>query len=113
MSVNFDDYVQMLAKSGEFWLFSVGEGTEWHFVLQQVGIEFFPECIEDNKDFGFIMPRDDRDPVYWARKSRLPIEVVEKRFGVPAEGLKNSQMVVLKPSPKPPVEPTVWYFGIA
>ncbi len=113
MSVNFDDYVQTLATSGEFWLFSVSPGWEWDYVLMKVGMEFFPECPEDNKDFGFVMSRDDRNPVYWARKSRLPIEVVEKRFGVPAEELKRAQVVVLKPFPKPPVEPTVWYFGTA
>ncbi len=113
MSVNFDEHIQMLANSGEFWLFSVGEGTEWHYVLQQIGMQFFPECLEDAEDFGFLMPRDDRDPVYWARKSRLPIEVVEKRFGITAKELRRAQVVVLKPFPKAPVEPTVGYHGTA
>lgn len=107
-----DNFIQGLADSGEFWLFSAGS-YEWYYVLSGIGGQFFPGCEEETKDFGMLIPRDGSEPIYWARRSMLPASEVERRFGVSAEVLEKAKLIRLAPFPKGPKEPNVDYFGIA
>ncbi len=113
--MNFDDFVRDLVESGDYWLFSVAPGLEWLYVLAQVGREFFPGCEENNKDFGFVVSREEeeRNPVYWARRSKLPVEVVVVRFGIGLAELKQAQIIERRPFPAEPIPPTVNYYGTA
>ncbi len=113
--MNFDDFVRNLVASGDYWLFSVSPGLEWLYILGQVGREFFPGCEKSNKDFGFVLTEeeDERNPVYWARRSMLPVEVVAVRFGLDVAELKRAQIVELRPFPAEPIPPTVNYYGTA
>lgn len=114
MSVTFDVFVQDKVATGEFWVFSASS-VEWQYVLSEIGKEFFPNAMEELENFGAIVPVDqpEKDPMYWARKSMLPVEVLEKRLGVDAKTLKRASVIKLKPFPPEPVKPTVDYFGRA
>ena len=107
-----DSFIQGLADSGEFWLFSTGS-YEWSFVLSGIGAQFFPGCEEDTKDFGVLIPRDGGDAIYWARRSMLPASEVSRSFGVLVEVLEKAKLIRLAPFPKGPKEPSVDYFGVA
>ncbi len=113
MPVNFDKYVASLIASREFWVFVV-EGADWQFVLGRIAQEFFPDDIsEDMKHFGMIYPSDGSAPVCWARRSKLPIEVVAARFGLTIPAVRKAKTIHLRPLPEPPVPPTVDYYGEA
>ncbi len=116
MKVSFNTFVQNLVTTGKFWVFSAGS-SEWQYILYEIGTEFFPDAEEALDDFGMIIPTDQPDdalkPVYWARKARLPVEVLEVRLGVGAKVLTRASIIELKPYPAPPVQPTVNYYGRA
>ena len=114
MNISFDAFVQDRIATGEFWVLSLGS-VEWQYIMSEMGKEFFPKALDELDDFGAIVPEDRnvRDPVYWARKSMLPVEVLEKRLGVDAKVLRRAKMIRLRPFPPEPVEPTVDYYGRA
>ncbi len=109
MPVDFNKFVTALTDSGDYWMFVV-EGDDWQFVLSRIQEEFFRGVEED---FGMIFPATDAAPVCWARKSRLPVEVVAARFGLTVEAVHAARMIHLRPLPPPPVQPTVDYYGEA
>ena len=112
MTVDFDEFVANLTAAGKHWVFAV-EGDDWQFVLGRIAEEFFPDEDNDMKNFGVIFPSDDTAPVCWARRSKLPVEVVAMRFGLTREAVEKARIIRLKPLPPPPVEPTVGYYGEA
>ncbi len=114
MNISFDTFLAEKAATGEFWLLEAGS-LEWHYVLSEIGREFFPGSDENLKDFGAIVPDDAalRDPVYWARKSMLPVEVLEKRLGTDCKVLRKAKLIRLKPFSAEKVKPTVAYYGTA
>jgi hypothetical protein len=111
-AVEVDKFIAGLAESGEFWLFAAGS-FEWYYVLGEIGRVFFPDCDEDTEDFGVMIPRDGRDPVFWARRSMLPVSEVSRRLGVAETTLEKVKLIRLAPFAKGPVEPTVDYYGTA
>ncbi len=115
MNVSFDTFVQDQVATGKFWVFIVSS-MEWQYVLSEIGREFFPDAeLKGLEDFGAVVPDDinARDPVYWAKKSMLPVEVLEKRLGVDAKTLQRGLVIRLKPFQPSPVATTVAYYGRA
>ncbi len=112
MPIDFDAFVAKLVSTGEHWVFSV-EGADWHWVLERIEDEFFPEVDLEMADFGTIFADDNMAPVCWARRARVPVEVVALRFGLTIAQVKAAKIIVLKPLPPLPVKPTVSYFGEA
>ncbi len=112
MPVDFNKFVTFLTDSGDYWMFVV-EGDDWRFVLSRIQEEFFPAEREGEEGFGMIFPSDNAAPVCWARRSRLPVEVVAARFGLTVEAVRAARMIHLRPLPEPPVQPTVDYYGEA
>ena len=112
--VNFDKFVAGLVSSREFWVFVV-EGDDWQFVLGRIAQEFFADDIAkgEMKNFGTIFPSDGSFPVCWARRAKLPVEVVATRFGLTIPAVRKAKMIHLRPLPEPPVKPTVDYYGEA
>ena len=113
-NISFDTFVQDALASGDFWVLSAGS-VEWQYILSEIGGEFFPEALEKLDDFGVIVPDDRtlRAPVYWARKSMLPVEVLAVRLGVDTTTLRKAKLIRLRPFPPEPTSPTVDYFGRA
>ncbi len=113
MPIDFDAFVAKLVSAGEHWVFAV-EGADWHWVLERIEDEFFPEADLDMMDFGTIFADGhDTAPVCWARRARVPVEVVAARFGLSIAQVKAARIILLKPLPELPVKPTVDYYGEA
>ena len=114
MPIDFNKFVANLTSSCDFWVFVV-EGDDWQFVLGRIGKEFFADDIAkgDMEHFGTIFPSDGGSPVCWARRARLPVEVVAARFGLTIPEVRKARMIHLRPLPEPPVKPTVDYYGEA
>ncbi len=112
VSLDFDKFVREMITAKEHWLFAV-ESPDWHFVLNRIEDEFFPEEALDLKDFGTIISGDGASKICWLRRSRVPVEVVAVRFGLTIKQVRASRLIHLKPLPPMPVAPTVSYAGEA
>jgi hypothetical protein len=100
MEMSVKEFIAEKASSGEFYLFLV-KGLEWQWIMKKIAEEFFASSPPDDiEDFGLLILPPHDDMLFWARQSMLPVEEVERRFGVHREDIAPGKIFKGKEFPK-------------